>query len=388
MDGKTGSTVISDAFKKAEEKKTKEAPKTVPLPDLSKIEVGTVSGERLTAINKEAQERKEWAENAGAKLAQIQEEIRKLEGDQNTRFSPTGQQLLAHYKDAEQRLLTAGDESLRQHMEFSKLLNEVRSTDPTHLGEVGEIIFRVCQMGRYKIASEQEVEAGRKEGKWPAGTIFFEKKVYLSFFAEKSSGQRALEAELRKLVDAVKFSKAASIKTRGNSDLSGLVSGKTGYYYLFSPKRTEEDRKFSEGHALVEVKDINKGKTDKKPYGVVEVRDACGSLGWMAEDRGRWIPFLWVERGRVITSNEKRLEKNEFDRAVRVIRVIRALVDVWSKSQKSAATLSPEPSSEETPMLAGESGGPVADSKLASADSKPVATPPAVAGKSKKPVKK
>ena len=315
------------------QQKAAEMPAT-KLPDLDKIEVPEVSGDTFEQIKKEVSERKQWAEAAGAKLQQIQEQIRKLERDSSLNLSPHGKEVLAQLKAAEKKLLNGfgGDEALKQHVEFSQLLEEIRATDPAHIGEVRSFMNRLVGIGRYKVATSQEIEEGKKAGKWPSGTIFFEGKIYFST-QEKSAGQRALEAELRKLVEAAKLSKAASIKTRGNADLSGFEAGMPGLYYFFSPKRTEGDRHFNEGHALIEIRDLNKGKADRKPYVVADVRDACGSLSWMVS-RKKWIPLFWINKGRVITRPENRLEKEEFEYAIRFIRTVRALVLLWKEEHK------------------------------------------------------
>jgi hypothetical protein len=48
----------------------------------------------------------------------------------------------------------------------------------------------------------------------------------------------------------------------------------------------------------------------------------------------KWIPLFWINKGRVITRPENRLEKEEFDYAIRLIRTIRALVILWKEEHK------------------------------------------------------
>lgn len=355
------------------------------LPDLNTIEVGPVEIPTLDAsvrekIAGEAEATKQWAEAAGSKLAQLEDnlekirvEISKIERLPASALSSTAKNLLTQLKEAERQelakrdsLLGAGDDALKAHVEFSRLLEEIRSTDPSHLGEVRTLIGRVVKIGRYRLATEAEIKAAKAPGgKWPLGTIFFEGKIYFSF-SEKSSGQKALEAELRKLVDAAKFSKAASIKDRGNADLTDFPKGKPGKYYFFGQKRTKknksgEEYKVGEGHALIEIVNINEGKMfydkDKgkkilaKPFMAVYVRDAIGSLAKWLEKKERYIPFIWIEQKKVITSYDNRLPKDEFDRALNIIWTLRELYEIWNKGLNPATEepAAPEEKSEDGP---------------------------------------
>ncbi len=419
-----GNTAFADALMGAQEKQAKEnvAKEVVVvtaqelLPDLDKIEVSETVLPSLEGnkeqIRVEAEGGRQWAEAAGAKIVQLKEniekiqvEIRKIEKDPNSRFSPTAQNLMSQLKAAETRergkldqILSVKNDALKAHMEFSVLLEEIRGTDPSHLGEVRSIIGQMVKMGRYRVATPQEIEEGRKPtSKWPSGTIFFEGEIYFSIVSDaKSNGQRALEAEIRKLVDAVKMSKAATIKTRGNADLTSFELGKPGLYYLFSPKRTEGERKFYEGHALVELRDVNKGKFDikdgkkvfRQPFVVVEVRDAIGSLARFVSDR--WIPHYWIKQGKVITKEDRRLEQEEFDRAVRLIWTLRTLYGVWRKGLNPEAAKKSETGKAEVP-LEGPAVNEVVDTDMTGivVETKPATKPSAAEEKPKsKKVKK
>lgn len=385
-----GLETIIDASNKATQKSLKDAtgttapaPRTTTttpataLPDLNTIEVTPVEvpkydGEKKEKSRTEADGTRQWAEAAGEKMVQLEEniekldvEIKKIERDPNSKFSSTAQSLLTQLKASREnekgklnQLLSVGNEAAKAHMEFSALLAEIRGTDPSHLGEVRNLISRVVKTGRYRLATEAEIKAAKApEGKRPMGTIFFEGKIYYSSHEEKSPGQRALEAELRKLVDAAKFSKAASIKERGNADLTGFEFGQEGPYYLYSPKRTVEKKdgtsyKVSEGHALVEVKDINKGKTyfdrekrkevKRDPYMVIEVRDACDGLGKLAGEGRKSVPHFWVKENRIIlpkdrdTGKTRRLDDDDFKRALWMIHTFRNIFQIWDDARKKA----------------------------------------------------
>ncbi len=419
--GEMGNNAFADALIGAVTKAAKENPVLVVeavsapasvLLNLDEINVEVVVIPTLKAIETKVEEEvnvsKQWAEAAGRKLAQLDENIEKIQAEiskverrireeSDLRLSGTLKSLLSQLKETQKKelakktqLLAVGDDALRAHVGFSRLLEEIRGVDPAHLGEVHDVLDRAMKMGRYRLATQAEIDAaGKPEGRWPSGALFLEGKVYYSIVsdASKSNGQKALEAELRKLIDAAKMSKAAAIKTRGNPNLTGFEIGKPGLYYMFSPKRTEGERKFSEGHALVELKDINKGKYDWKdgkkvfraPFVVVEVKDAIGSLSRFVSDR--WVPYYWVKMGKVITKDDKRLEQEEFDRADRMIRTLRALYVVWRKG------LNPEVAKpKEVKPEAGPAVNAVKDTDMEGiiVETKPAAT----AVKAEKPTKK
>ena len=343
------------------------------LPDLGEIEASEAELPTLESVKEqirtEAEDGRQWAEAAGAKIVQLKEniervgiEIRKIESDPNSKFSATAQNLVAQLKAVETRekgkldqILSVKNDALKAHMEFSALLEEIRGTDPSHLGEVREIYSRVMRLGHRRIVSKKEIDDAQAAKKSLRGLIFFEGIASVPAF--DSAGGRALDAELRKLTDAAKFSKATSIKTRGNADLSRFEIGKPGLYYFFSPKRIEGERKFGESHALVELRDINKGKYDWKegkkvfraPFVVVEVKDAIGSLARFVSDR--WIPHYWVKAGQIVPAKDKdgkpkRLPQDEFDRVVHLISTLRALYGVWRKGLNSEAAKPKEKSDE------------------------------------------
>ncbi len=404
--GEMGDTAFADALIGALQKKTEKenvakenvvkdvVAATAPaLPDLDKIEVCEVVIPKYdgNTAKTEADETKQYAEAAGSKLTQIREnlekirlEIRKIDKDPNAAFSATAKSLLVRLRTAEasemakeKQLLGIKDEAVKSHIEFSALLEEIRGTDPTHLGEVREVFDRIHKTGLRELVSKDEFQKIQEKHELPRGQgpIFFEGEISVPVSA--TSGQRGLESELRKLIDAAKFSKAASIKMRGNADLSGFKSGKPGTYYFFNPKRTESDgRKFFEGHALVEIRDVNHGKfvvdrgqkVKKSPFVVVEVRDAIDSLSRLVSDR--WIPHFWINEGRVVSKGKDRLEKDDFDHAVHVIRTLRALFVIWQEG------LNPKPEAKkvEVPSIEGPIVNPVTDTDMSGivVETKPV----------------
>jgi hypothetical protein len=366
-----GESVMAEKFSKAIAKKEQKNQTAIePLPDLEKIDVSEIN---LPVIDKakirtEADGARQWAESAGSKLAQLEEnlekiqaKIKEIEGDPNSKFSSSALNTLAQLRVTEAKekakiaqLKGISNEDLKKHMEFSAFLEEIRGTDPSHYGEVREIWNQVHKKELRKIISKEQFNEYKLPEKM--GLIFFEGKISVPISG--SDGQKALEAELRKIVDEAKLSKAASIKNRGNADLSGFEKSKPGLYYFYSPKRIEEahflkdgvtqipERKFYEGHALIEIRDLNKGKfyfkdgkkVFKFPRLIVEVRDAVGSLLKLANGDRKSLPFSWIAERRI--SSKDPLEQEDFDRALWMIKVIWAVFGTWKKGLNPKATKS------------------------------------------------
>lgn len=330
-----------------------------PLPDLNKIEVAEVTlptfEEKKEMIHQEAEEVKQWSEGAGKMLMQvrrnlevIRSEIKKIESDmiesdRSSEFSATARDLLVQWKQKEKeetakeaQLLSVKNEAAKGHMEFSALLNEIRSTDPTNFAKVRDILNRLVNLKRYRLATSQDFREARERKKWPHGTRFFEEKVYINSIPEeeKTAGQRALEGETKKLVDAAKASKPGVIRSNGNADLTGYFAGKPDMYYFYSPERTDErGQKHSEGHTNVRLYDINKG--EGKPFLKVEIPMATGDLGWMENHLGkRFIPLFWIQKGEIPEERKKAMKSEEIKYAKRIIFTLRALYRIWKNENE------------------------------------------------------
>lgn len=334
------------------------------LPDLDKIDVTELAlptfEEKKEIIHQEAEEVKQWSEGAGKKLMQVRKnlenirmEIEKIESDmiesdRSSEFSATARDLLVQWKQKEKeemtkeaQLLSVKNEAAKGHMEFSALLNEIKNTDPTHFSKVRDILNRLVKLGRYRIATFQDTEEARKKEKWPYGTRFFERNIYIPTvpLEEKSAGQRALEAELKKLIDAAKTSKPGVIKTNGNADLTGYGPGKPGVYYFYSPERIDKKgQQHAEGYADVKLYDAN--KREGRPYIKVDIIMAAGDLGWTENHPGkRSIPLLWIQQGEIPEGTKKEMKPDQIKYAARVISTLRALYGIWKNEKRE---LNPE----------------------------------------------
>ncbi len=339
---------------------------------LVQVASATTTDEGLVELRKKAGEEKELAEGLARALNTIREEIRKVEDDSLLRESSVGRLKISALRKTEgeiQEKLRA-NETLKGHVDFGQLLDEIRGIRPENTGEVHGTLTKVIQLGRYRLATPVEVEEGKRT-KWPSGTIFFEGRVYYSVHeGMASAGQRALEAELRKLVDSAKLSKAAAMKSRGNADITGLTCERPrpGSYYLYSPKREVPQEagpplKFSEGHLLVELVDKNKGRKDRPPYLVVEIKQGEGSCRSLADrSQGRTdVPYYWVELGFIIppkdreTGKPRRLDDDEFRRALKIIKTIRAICAVSGKpfpeQKKPETSVAEKPAEMPAPAL-------------------------------------
>lgn len=397
----------------------------VVLPDVKAIAAEKVVIPTLkdaeAKIGEEVGTVKQWAEEAGAEIARIDVNLervnaeifkveKRIRTEPDVRLSATLRELYSQLEEAKKkevarraRLLDAGGEDLKAHVQFVRFLEEIRTTNHLNIGEVREIFSRVHQLEFRKLVSKDELEKLQKGLlQNHQGPIFFEGQISVPVSA--TGGQKGLEAELRKLTDAAKNSKAASIRMRGNADLHGLSVGKPGFYYGYFPKRTEKahiteggvqipERKHFEGHVLIELRDLNAGKfyvekgkkIFRKPYVVVMGRDAVGSASWM---EGKSVPYFWVEQRRVIppkdkeTGEPKRLDEKEFEQSLRFINAIWALYGVWHKGSNPKPV---EAKPEEGPTV-----NAVADTDMSGVivETKPATPSPAETAKKVKKTKK
>ncbi len=324
--------------------KTKPAANTAGLAEIlgfdsSKIGVISVSDNQIKA---EAEKIKHLAEELGPKKVKILARIHELEVSESTQFSPSAKEELARLKSdlAALEALLEKDEAFKGHAEFTALIAEIKMTSPAALAEVREMWNRVHKKGLRKLVPVREAPKNN--------TVWFEGQVSVPI--AESPGQKCLEAELRKLVDEAKRSRASSIKARGNSDITGLVdekSRKAGAYYLGASK--------PERHLLLRLKDRNVGKKNLQPYWVVEVLDSDGSCSWIRTQEGRRdVPLYWIERDFISLpkdeqGNPRYLKPGEFIRAVHLVRTIREMVELNGhpfpeSSRKKTETKSSPPS--------------------------------------------
>lgn len=308
---------LAEALAKKAAHKTES--RQLQLPDLDKIEVPELSTEELKKIQEEGMQKRQWSESAGSKLTKIRAQIKMLGAEQNLDFSEKGGALLTQLQNAERQILEV-DERMRSHAEFAALVEEVKGTPRENLGTVVNLLKKLIQAGRFKIAKKTEIEVWN--GNVPSGTIFLEGTVYLSCPNEdgiRTPGQVALETEVRKLTDGYKVAKVAKMKMRGNPNLAKFANGEIDIYYFHVAKGTGSGgRKYSEGHLLATLTKTGGQK-------IIVVVEAAGSLAWMATGEPKKFPFLWLEKNRVLTSESSRLPEEEFEKARRVIKTLREL---------------------------------------------------------------
>lgn len=298
-------TVMSDAFKKAEEKKKNDGNGSIPL-NLDEIQVEVLTDEELEQKTQRVQERRQYAEAAAQKIATIQREINKLK-----RLALHGVLLdednkkLENLEKTKKKILESGDEELRKHLNFALFIEEIREAEQEK--NIAKIFLeRVVAEGRYRLATEEETNQIRHDKKWPQGTVFFGGKVYLPAFSEeeKSSGQRAIESELGKYIREVnkmlvkeRKSKTDEIKSITVKNLALFKQGEAGLYRLeFQEREDETGRKWRAGIGLIELRNNSNGD---KSFLVIMVKKGTGSLEWFNKYTEKWIPYSWYKRDEI-----------------------------------------------------------------------------------------
>jgi hypothetical protein len=303
-------------------------------------------------MKEEAKGKSQWAQAAAAKVLELSQALQLLE--EQAKADPD-LVLSDEYREKRMKIEAAlisvqdagGSEELRKRLEFSKLLEEIRRTDAKDPNAVYGAIEKVLASGRRRRASAEEAEVFDKTHSWPAGTIFLGREAYLRRDLkpgeEYSLADKALEATLRHLIDAFKKNrrsevreKIASMKERARASAGGelrnprwILDGKAGFYYLYFPPQRQGERQHLEGHALLEVRNHNNRDSRREPFYVVHVLESLGSLSWMSDSRNGQrvsLPLFWLQKNAVITSPDKRLKEDDFKRAVRLMRTIRALI--------------------------------------------------------------
>jgi len=294
---------MAEAIKKAQEKKKNDGNGSIPL-NLDEIQVEVLTDEELEQKTQKVQERRQYAEAAAQKIATIQREINKLKRlALHGVLSDEDNKKLANFEKTKKKILEAGDEELRKHLNFALFIEEIREAGQEK--NIAKIFLeRVVNEGRYRLATKEETNQIRHDKKWPQGTIFFGGKVHLPAFSEeeKSAGQRALESELTRYLREVRKSEIKKeksemnqIKESANRGLSLIKQGEKGRYTLLFFERTDENgKRWKAGAGLIEVKE--QSLNNEKTILVVEALKGTGSLKWLNQYTGKWIPFSWYKR--------------------------------------------------------------------------------------------
>lgn len=337
-------TVIEEALKKAQkEKKGKgNGSNGNGLLDLRQFNVQEKTPEQIETEAEEAKKKDEWCRNAAPMLLQIRRRINEI---RHVAFhGPLSQDLTKEFADLQkkERVLkeASGDSALASHLDFSVLLEQIRTAPQTP--EDAELLLKeVVQRGRYSLLSKEEAERKRKE--WgnnvPTGVQFFAGRGYVPFqpaeAETKSKGQMALESVLGQYLNAVRKHKAIQIKAEvekikaeGGIALPLFKQGELGKYVLCFSKRTDEGgHHWHEGAGLVSLK--KEKQKDGREITAIYVLDGAGSLKWLGQYKNRWIPFGWYKNG---IPNHTDGEFCEF--AERLLKTIRAAMAAYYASQK------------------------------------------------------
>jgi len=388
--GNMGNTVFTDKLiaKTAEKPIVQEEVVVVAMPsaaDIKKIGL-ELDDETLAEMKKRAQDEKQAADAVGRKLFETRKKIRQIEADNDLRGTSVGETILSALRKDITKLKSIGDEYFQKRAEGFALVEEVRAIDPVHIEKVREMYTRVISLGYRRLVSKKEIDEGRMAKKQLEGPIFFEGRVTVSAFQgeEKNGFYRALEAELRKLTDKAKTSKAAII-ANVSLDLNGYTHGKPGVYQFFSPYYKGEDgREYFEGRAVVKLFDINRDR-GSRPYIKVEITKATGSLGWAENHPGRRpIPLDWIRNGEIPSDKKEEMNSDQVRYAERVIGNLRRIYGNWKKG------LNPETVKPKKKLEGPAVNGVVnIDMKGIIVEAKPVTSSPAeVPKKSTKKIKK
>ncbi|MBI4692351.1 MAG: hypothetical protein HY773_02890 [Candidatus Terrybacteria bacterium] len=331
-------SAIANALKKAEEVKRKgNGGNGSRLPDLSQFKIQEKTPEQIAADAEEAKRKDEWCRSAALILLKIRKRINEIK--LVAFHGPLSKELAKEIEDLqnkEQALVEAGgDSTLAAHLDFSVLLEQIRTAPQT--SDNAELILKeVVQRGRYSLLSEEEAEKRKKEwgNKVPTGVQFFFGKVYVPFHpAEgevKSKGQMALESVLGQYLYSVRKSRAAQInaeiskiKAEGRPALSFFKQGDIGEYVLYFPKRVDDSgRQWQEGAGLISLR--KEKQRDGLEVNVIRVLDGAGSLKWLRGFKNQWIPFGWYKNG---IPNHIGDESYEF--AERLLKTIRAAMAAY-----------------------------------------------------------
>ncbi|MEW5907806.1 MAG: hypothetical protein AB1643_01305 [Patescibacteria group bacterium] len=295
---------IVEAFKKAEEAKKR---KNDNLLSLDEIVIEKMTTEQIAEKEKQVQERRRYAEIAAQKAIAIQREINVLRQIAlHGVLSDDDKKKMTDLEKLKERLLQSGDEELKKHMKFSLFIQEIRSA-PKEVGLAKDFLKRCVDCGRYRIADQGEIKENQATKKWPAGTLFFNRIVYIPILVEeeKTPAQRALEAELRKYLNEVRKiedeknrNEIGVIRKKGRPDLSLFKAGEHGTYSIYFPERVDESgRKWFEGAGLLSLCPIK--MYNEKAITGIKILTGAGSLQWMQEFAGKWIPFSWFTKNQI-----------------------------------------------------------------------------------------
>lgn len=264
----------------------------------------------------EAAKRREWVEGAAPLVIKLTEEIGELEAVvyDGGILSIGGKKKLNGLKAKREEIINAGDEEVRKHLCFAMTMAEIRSAVPTVENVKRFLALVMDEFKRWRLATAEEVAIGCNKKSWPEGTLFFHGKTYFSVFpSEKMTpAQRAMAVTLAKFIKQVKDVKKKTQETEqdkmaelikaGGENLLKFQQGEPGAYVLVF-----YGDKWSHGDGVGVINLRQKEMPDKAAILIVEVVDGAGTLAWLGQHKGKYIPFSWF-RKREVSDNASNKE--------------------------------------------------------------------------------
>lgn len=304
------------------------------LPNLDAIQ-SVVSAKDVEKKKAEAAKRGEWVKKAAEIVRNLSEKIAALEsivGDGGI-LSASDRKELEDIKKKREEILLAGDEEVRKQLEFAMFHLDIRYVAPTALNAKSFLDYLVGKLKRWRLATAEEISACSREKKWPEGTLFFSGKVY---FAEAMTpANRALAITMAKFLKAVREAekkisaedeqKMAEIAKSGDQNTERFCSGETGTYVLVFTGAKE-----SQGVGIIKLR--QKKQHDDGSILVIEAFDGAGTLGWLGQNKGRWIPFSWFKSRRI----PDHIDGEIYEFAARMVKMLGAALMAYRARQEES----------------------------------------------------
>lgn len=280
--------------------------------DLLNFSVPEMTSQDLEAERKKAEERKVNAQTLADKIAKARVEVKKIEAipdwDMNPDLVYRHQKLSVFLGKTE----TAGDEAFRSSLAVSGLINRIKTANPANDAEVEAELRNVAASGRGELISCKDPMPFTDIKKLPAGAIRFKnlcllhKKSKIHPDKIASPADQSIFKELRWLVGrylkTAKKDRIEYLKKKGDPNLADLKNKKQGIYRIHFPELKFKNEsgdlvRWEEGTAIVELK--NNGSKNRI-FLVIGVVDGAGSLRWLADHKGEWVPWAAFLTGRVV----------------------------------------------------------------------------------------
>ncbi len=292
----------AESVKVVEIEKVEEA---VALPDLGKIKTKKLTKKDIAEQEKEYRRRKEYSEQAGKRLTEIEAEIAKIsEKFPDWELVPKVREEMKGLKIERQTITGIADEGLQAHIGLSQYIEEIReAVKEENIDKVDSLVEKAVELGRYEWGTEEKTV-----GK--SNKIYYRRGVLIP--TSDSPATKAVATELRKLVaaskgwrrdvyrEAVKALKAKPVDMTVRDIVHHHPTPGTapeGIVYCFLPSyerkddKSGENRRVSESHFLV----VCDGT-------VIKPLEAAGRLEKVFKEwksKKRFLPVSFLRSGRV-----------------------------------------------------------------------------------------